>query len=121
LALAQGDVIQSMMYLREGLLLAQETGNRYMLGIDLISFGCLLGTIQGPSYAARVCSGAEALLKSLNTALPAAYRPLYHAYLGSIKSQVDEATWETWWAEGQTLSHEELSTLALAAREATGV
>ena len=114
LALTQGDLIQSIAYLREGLLLAQQTGNRYMLAIDLITFGCLLGTIRGPFYAARVCSGAEALFESLNTALPAAYRPLYDAYLGSIKSQVDETTWATWWAEGKVLSQEEMSTLCLS-------
>jgi hypothetical protein len=121
LALVQGDVMQSVTYLREGLLMAQQTGNRYTLASDLIAFGCLLGTIRGPSYAARVCSAAEALFESLNTALPAAYRPLYDVYLGSLKSQVDEASWETWWAEGKTLSQEEVSTLALAASEAIGV
>ena len=121
LALVQGDVIQSNTYLREGLLMAQQTGNRYTLASDLIAFGCLLGTTRGPSYAARVCSAAEALFESLNTALPAAYCPLYDVYLGSLKSQVDETTWETWWAEGKALSQEEVSTLALAASEATGV
>ncbi len=120
LALAQGDVIQSTAYLREGLLLAQQTGNRYMLAADLIPFGCLLGTIRGPSYAAQVCSAAEALFESLNTALPAAYRPLYDAYLGSLKSQVDETAWQTWWAEGKALSQEEMSSLALAASEPQG-
>ncbi|TMC16113.1 MAG: tetratricopeptide repeat protein [Chloroflexi bacterium] len=121
LALTQGDLIQSSTYMREGLLLAQQTGNRYMLAIDLIAFGCLLGTIREPSYAARVCSGAEALFESLNTALPAAYRPLYDAYLGSLKSQVDETTWEKWWTEGKALSQEEMSALALTASEATGL
>jgi predicted ATPase len=121
LALSQGDLIQSMTYLREGLLLAQQTGNRYMLAIDLLALGCLLGTTRGPSYAARVCSAAEALFESLNTALPAAYHPLYDAYLGSLKSQVDETTWQTWWAEGKALSQEELTALALAACEATGI
>ena len=120
LALVQGDLIQSITYLREGLLLAQQTGNRYMLATALIAFGCLLGTMRGPSYAARVCSAAEALLASLNTALPASYRPLYDAYLGSLKSQVEETTWETWWAEGKALSQEEISVLVLAASEATG-
>ncbi len=115
LALVQGDLQQSLNYLREGLLLAQQTGNRYMLGIDLIAFGCLLGTIQGPSSTARVCSGAEAILERLNTALPAAYRPLYAAYLGSIKSLVDESAWEIWWAEGKLLSQEEIRMIALDA------
>jgi len=92
-----------------------------MLATDLIAFGCLLGTIRGPSYAARVCSAAEALFESLNTSLPAAYRPLYDAYLGSLKSQVDETAWETWWAEGKALSQEEVCTLALTASEATRV
>jgi hypothetical protein len=39
----------------------------------------------------------------------------HNAYLGNIKSQVDETTWETWWAEGKALSQEEVSTLALTA------
>ena len=91
-----------------------------MLAIDLIAFGCLLGTIRGPSYAARVCSAAEGLFESLNTALPAAYRPLYDAYLGGLKSRVDKTIWEEWWVEGKALSQEEVSMLALAASEATG-
>ena len=115
LAVAQGDLKQSASYLREGLLLAQKTGNRFMIASDLIAFGCLLGITQGPSYAAKVCSAAEALFASLNTALPAAYGPLYNAYLSSIKSQVDESTWEAWWAEGRVLSAEEVTQLALEA------
>lgn len=118
LAMVQGDLNGGASYLREGLLLAQQTGNRYMLASDLIAFGCLLGTTRGPSYAARVCSAAEALFASLNTALPAAYSPLYNAYLGSIRFQTDEATWETWWSEGQVLSQEEVTLLALEASEA---
>ncbi len=121
LALTQGDVIQSSTHLREGLLLAQHIGNRYMLATDLIAFGCLLGTIREPSYAARVCSAAEGLFASLNTTLPEGYRPLYDAYLGILKSQVDETTWETWWAEGKALSQDEVCTLALAASEAARV
>lgn len=44
-----------------------------------------------------------------------AYRPLYDTYLGSIKSQVDEVTWASWWAEGKALSQEEVSMLVLDA------
>ncbi len=119
LAMAQGDLNKGATYLREGLLLAQQTGNRYMLASDLIAFGCLLGTTRGPSYAAKVCSAAEALFASLNTAVPAAYIPLYSAYLGGLKSQVDEATWEAWWAEGKALSQDEVTRIALEASEET--
>ncbi len=117
LAIVQADLKQSASYLREGLLLAQITGNRYMLASDLVAFGCLLGTTRGPSYAAKVCSAAEALFASLNTAVPVAYVPLYSAYLGGLKSLIDEATWEAWWAEGKALSQEEVTRLALEASE----
>jgi hypothetical protein len=117
LGLLQGDMAQSLTFLREGLLLARQTGNRYMLAIDLITFGCLLGTLREPSYAARICSAAEALFESLNTALPAAYHPLYGFYIGSFKSQVDETTWQTWWDKGKALSQGEVCTLALQASE----
>jgi hypothetical protein len=118
LALVQGDLIRSTAYLREGLLMAQQTGNRFTLASDLIAFGCLLGMTRGPSFAAQVCSAAEALFESLNTALPEAYRPLYESYLGSIKSQVDATTWETWWTEGKALAEEEVFALVVAASEA---
>ena len=117
LSTVQGELNKGASYLREGLLLARQTGNRFMLASDLIAFGCLLGITRGPSYAARVCSAAEALFASLNTALPAAYGPLYSAYLGGTRSQVEEATWETWWAEGKALSQEEVTRLALDASE----
>jgi predicted ATPase len=115
LGLLQGDMAQSLTFLREGLLLARHTGNRYMLAIDLISFGCLLGILREPSYAARICSAAEALFECLNTALPAAYHALYGFYLGNFKSQVDETTWQIWWEKGKALSLEEVCTLALQA------
>ncbi len=117
LAIVQADLPQSAIYLREGLLLAQKTGNRYMLASDLIAFGCLLGTTRGPSYAAKVCSAAETIFASLNTAVPVAYLPLYSAYLGGLKSLIDVATWEAWWAEGKALSQEEVTQLALEASE----
>lgn len=120
LAFVQGELLPSVAYLREGLLLAQATGNRYMLAIDLIAFGCGLGTMRGPSFAARVCSAGEALFESLNTALPTAYRPLYDAYLSIMKAQVDEITWQAWWAEGKALSQEEVSALVLAESGMTG-
>ena len=117
LAVVQGDLKQSASYLHEGLLLAQKTGNRFMLAADLIAFGCLLGITQGPSYAAKVCSAAEALFASLNTALPVAYGPLYNTYLSGVKSQIDELTWATWWDEGKALSAEEVTQLVLEASE----
>ncbi len=118
LTFVQSDFIQSVAYLREGLLLAQQTNNHYTLATDLIAFGCVLGVIQAPSYAARVCSAAEALFASLHTALPMAYRPLYDSYIIGLKSQVDEATWNAWWTEGSSLSLDEVCSLALAASEA---
>ncbi len=115
LSVVQGGLKQSASYLHEGLLLAQKTGNRFMLASDLIAFGCLLGITQGPSYAAKVCSAAEALFASLNTSLPVAYGPLYHAYLDGVKAQVDETTWAAWWVEGKALSAEEVTQLVLEA------
>ena len=117
LSLIQGDLKQSRIYLREGLLLAQQLDNHYMLAMTLITFGCLLGTSQGPAYAAHICSAAEALFASLNTGLPTAYQSLYNAYLSGLQFQVDETLWKTWWTEGQALSQEEASTLALEASE----
>lgn len=115
LALLQGDPMQSISHLREGLLLAQRTRNTYMIATALIASGCVLGMKRGPSFAARVCSAAESLFASLNTALPAAYRPLYTTFLGAIKGQVDEAQWEAWWNEGKATSTEEICRLALDA------
>lgn len=117
LALLQGNPMQSISHLREGLFLAQRTRNTYMIATALIASGCVLGMKRGPSFAARVCSAAESLFASLNTALPAAYRPLYTTFLGAIRGQVDEAQWEAWWNEGKAMSTEEICRLALDASE----
>lgn len=117
LALLQGDPMQSISHLREGLFLAQRTRNTYMIATALIASGCVLGMKRGPSFAARVCSAAESLFSSLNTALPTAYRPLYTAYLGAIRGQVEEAQWEAWWNEGKATAPDEICTLVLDASE----
>jgi len=112
LSIVQGTPAQSITYLREGLLLTQQTGNRYMSATALLALGCVLGITREPAYTARLCSAAEVIYASLNTPVPAAYRPLYDTYRNRIKAQVDVLTWETWWAEGKALSLAELYALA---------
>ena len=119
LANHQGNPVQSLTFLREALLLSQQTGNRYLLCMALINLGCSLGRLQEPAYTARICSAAEAIFESLNTTVPEAYSHLYHLFLDYMKSQVGETTWQTWWAEGKTLSQEEVIGLALQASDAT--
>lgn len=119
LASRQGNPLQSSTLLREGLLLSRQTGNRYLLCMALINIGCSLGKLGEPSYTARICSAAEALFESLNTTVPKAYHDLYHLFLDHLKLQVDETIWETWWAEGKTLSEQEVITLALQVSNAT--
>ncbi|HET8910653.1 MAG TPA: tetratricopeptide repeat protein, partial [Ktedonobacteraceae bacterium] len=116
-AILQGNLAQSTAYLKEGLWLAQQTGNRYMLALDLIVFGCLIGTSSGAVYAARICSGAEELFAQIKTMLPPSYHLIYHTHLFGLKAQVDTATWDKWWAEGKLLSADELIELALKMTE----
>ncbi|GCE21324.1 hypothetical protein [Dictyobacter kobayashii] len=107
----------SCSYLREGMVLARQTGNHYMLAADLLAFGCVLGRMHGPSYTAHICSAAEALYESLNSTVPAAYRSIYDANRSRMQSQVEKATWEIWWAEGKALTLDETCTLATSASE----
>ena len=120
LAFIQNDLKLSSSYLREGLLLARQTGNHYMLATDLLAFGCVLGRMQGPFYTAHICSAAEVLYQSMNTTVPVAYRSLYATMLGRMQAQVDSATWENWWAEGQVLPLEEVCTLVISASDLKG-
>ena len=114
LAHYQGDLIQALTFLREGLLLARQTGNHYLLCAALMNLGFTLGKLQDPSYAARICSATVALFVRLKIpSAPKAYYQLYRLYLENMKSEVGETLWETWWAEGETLSREEVITLAL--------
>ncbi|GCF10458.1 ATP-binding protein [Dictyobacter arantiisoli] len=115
----QDDLTESITYLREGLRIAQQTSNHYMLATDLTIFGCVLGLICEPSYAAHICSAAEELYEKLNASVPDAYRPLYNRKLAEVKARADTASWEKWWDEGRLLSADQACILALSASETT--
>ncbi|GER90736.1 hypothetical protein KDW_48980 [Dictyobacter vulcani] len=115
LTFVQGELVLSSNYLREGMLLARQTGNHYMLAADLLVLGCALGRMYGPFYTAHICSAAEMLYASLKASVPTAYRPLYDTNLGSLQAKVDRVTWDMWWEEGKAFSLEEICTLALSA------
>jgi predicted ATPase len=113
LSLLQRNLLLALAYLQEGLLLAQETGNQFNIAMNLIASGCTLGVVGGPVYAAQICSAGEVLFERLGTTLPVAYDPLYRTYLQSARSQVDEATWHTWWLQGKTFSQEQAIKLTI--------
>jgi predicted ATPase len=114
LAVVQGKLLQALGVFREDMVLAQEIGQHFNLAIALSAIGCTLGLAESAKAAAQLCSAAEVLFEQLGSAFPPAYRPLYTSYLTSIKAQVDEETWETWWIQGRRLTSEQAVALALA-------
>ena len=113
LAVVQGKLLQALSPFREAMLLAQEIKQRYNLAIALAALGCALGVASSARYTALLCSTAEILFEQTGTALPLVYRSLYMTYLLSIKAQVDEEKWVTWWEQGRKFSPEQVVALAL--------
>jgi hypothetical protein len=110
---AQGDSAQATVILRDGLILQQQFAEQDVLIESLEAFaGVAVG--QGRAVrAACLLAAAEALRTLIGVQRPPAARPAYTRDVAATRAQLDEATFDAAWAEGQALTLEQAISYAL--------
>ncbi len=113
LALHQEHFARAQIRLREALMLFRESGDHRGMAAcqeDLAS----LAAAQGQAApAARLLATVEAQRERKGGQRMVLDHEMYERMLGSVRAQLDQATWEAAWAEGRAMSLEQAVAYAL--------
>ncbi len=104
----QGDHVAASALYKESLALARETGYK------LYSASCLEGLAdvfvaqREVAWAARLWGVAEALREAISAPIPPVYRADYEQAVAAARTQLGEQAFASAWAEGRTLTPEQV-------------
>ncbi len=115
--LLQGDPERAKVLYAEGLILRREVGNKVVVEESLGGLACAAGARGEAERAARLFGAAEGLREMIGTQQESGEWPLQEPYLTGARSEIDEVSWETAFAEGQGMTFEEAVEYALSAEE----
>jgi predicted ATPase/class 3 adenylate cyclase len=115
-ALLQGDHERARTFYQEGLALCKVLGDRLIASESLEGLACISGAAGEVERAARLFGAAHKLREALG-AVAFEHTPEEDAwrepYLDAARSQLDEASWEAAFAEGQAMTFDEAISYAL--------
>lgn len=105
-ARAQGDIAQARLCYAESLTVFGDVMDRRGVPECIEGIAGLAGMVGQPIYAARLFGAANAWRQAVELPLPPVYRTAYERDLAAARTQLDEVTWTSAWAEGQGLPFE---------------
>jgi predicted ATPase/DNA-binding SARP family transcriptional activator/DNA-binding CsgD family transcriptional regulator len=113
-ALLGGDHERAKAAYEESLVVCKELGDKMVASESLEGLACVAGTRGEAEQAARLFGAAEALREAVGYQHMLEEDALREPYLAGASSQLDEATWEAAFAEGQAMELEEAVEYALS-------
>jgi len=113
-ALLQGNHQRARTCYRESLTLCKELGDKLVASESLGGLACICAAEGEAERAARLFGAAEALLEAVGSQHEPGEAALREPYLAAARSELDEASWEEAWAEGQAMSMEQATEYALS-------
>jgi predicted ATPase/DNA-binding CsgD family transcriptional regulator len=116
-SLSRGDHRRTRTLCEEGFELSRRMKARNLTAIHLHISAALAGSQGRAVRSARLWGAAEALRRAIGTVLSPFECSYYEPYITATRSLLDEATWETAWAEGFTMTPEQAAEYALSEEE----
>jgi predicted ATPase/class 3 adenylate cyclase len=117
IAVDQGRLAEAFSMLRDAYRIDREVGEAVETALDLCRFARALASSGRAGDAVRLLSRAEAFREEIG----ATFRPwavrLNEETIGTVRSQIDEATFAKAWEDGRKLTLDEAAALALASVE----
>jgi DNA-binding CsgD family transcriptional regulator len=113
-ALLQGDHEKAKTFYAESLTICNELGRKMIAAESLEGLACAAGARGEATHATRLFGAARALRETVGSQGPPEAHNLRKPYLTRILSQLDEASWEAAFKEGQAMSFEEAIEYALS-------
>ena len=118
-ALVQGDHQRAETSLEESLTLCLELGDRLTASESLEGLACISGAEGEAERSVKLFGAAEALRDGVGSEHIPEEDALREPYLATIRSRLDEATWQAAWAEGLAMSMEQAVEYAFSEEEQT--
>ncbi len=103
-ALHQGDFRQAAAFFAEGLQVATELGSKQGIVRCIAGLAGVAGANGTPLQAARLLGTAEAIREATGYVFDPADYAEYEHNLAATRAQLDEATWQAAWEEGQAMA-----------------
>jgi len=116
---SQGDYERAGDLCRESLVLRQRVGDKLGIAQCLEELAGAAGGQRQPQRAARLFGMSAMLRETINAPVPPYARPYHERMLMSAQSQVDQDSWAAAWAEGRTMTLEQIIAYALEAVPST--
>jgi len=116
-ALGQGDHRQTRLICEEGLKTSWRLKIMHVLADQLRIVAVSAGAQGQPVRLARLWGAAEALRETMGVDLSPVERYLLEPYIATARAQLNEAAWETAWAEGRQMTPEQAVEYALSEKE----
>jgi hypothetical protein len=120
-ARAEGDNERAASLFGEGLTLSAEVEDHSSLAYYLQGLAAIAASEDRSARAARLWGAAEAILETTEIIAyaHAPDRSLYQRQVASARERLDEAAWESAWAEGRAMTPEQAVEYALEGNEAS--
>jgi predicted ATPase/DNA-binding SARP family transcriptional activator/DNA-binding CsgD family transcriptional regulator len=113
-ALLQGNHRRAAPSFEESLTLCLELGDRLTASESLEGLACISGAHGEAERAARLLGAGEALREAVGSEHLPEEDALREPYLATTRSQLDEASWDSSWAEGRAMPMEQAIEYALS-------
>jgi tetratricopeptide (TPR) repeat protein len=109
--LYQGNYEQAETLIRTGL--AREEHSKYHTAYALAFLAGPIASKGDPEHAARLLGASEAILDRIGAVYQTSDKHEIERFVNDVKAQLDKATFEAAWAEGQAMTFEEAVACAL--------
>ena len=106
-AFLRGDQERAKTWHEENLRLSQKLGNKLIATESMEGLACAVGTKGEAERAAKLFGAAQGLREAVGYPQPPGERAVQEPYLVAARSPLDEAAWETAFAEGRAMKLEE--------------
>ena len=103
-----GDYAAARTDYEESLAIGREVGDNLSMSFSLEGLATVVAVQGDPAWAGRLWGTAEALREAMGTPIPPVYRADYDHSLAAARAQLGEQAFATAWAEGRTMSLEQV-------------
>jgi hypothetical protein len=105
---SQGDDVAAHALYEESLTVAREIGAKQLIASGLAGLADVVAAQRVPAWAARLWGAAEALREAMGTPIPPVYRIEYESSVTAARTQLGEQSFAAAWAEGRTMTPEQV-------------
>jgi predicted ATPase/DNA-binding CsgD family transcriptional regulator len=107
-ATLQGDYVAACALYEESLAIAREWSFQWHIALSLEGLAGVVAALGNPTWAVLLWGAAESLCDALGSPIPPVERALYERSLAATRSQLGEKTFAAAWAEGRTMTPEQV-------------